>query len=856
MNPQALFIALALVLALVLPSDAARAQGRATAATGTGDIQLQIGQFGVGGAARPGDWAGIELLATDSSNKPRNVLFRIRLRDPDGDRPLMQRVVTLNPGIRQSVWLYARLPATLASGGLIEFTAHEAVEIKNGLGEVIGHEPGVLQAVLPVQTTPNQVAPTANGLIAIVGRRKAGLDQYQANRRSGSSYSPTGHEITEILDGIEPARMPDRWMAYAPFEAVVWTGAASTEQPSLLSETQAEALREWVRRGGHLIVIVPPAAQGWVGVPANPLESILPVVALDRREGEDLDHFRPMLTRRANVALPASAVVNFFRPRPDAAPTDALPIINGPDGTPVVVRRLVGTGAVTLIGLDLTTRPIADVAGALQADLFWHRVLGKRLPLLSPADLERETIGDMAAGKRPKWQFARQDADLDGAIGGLVTRSARAAAGLLMAFVVFVMYWLAAGPVGYFLLKERNWKHHAWVAFVGAAALFTAISWGGASVLRTRKIEGQHVTLVDHVYGQSNQRMRSWFTVLLPRYGEQRVAIGTQQDLERWRHTVAAWEAIGGSGGAGLASFPDARSYVVDSRAPWALEVPARATTKTFQADWAGGLPANWRMIRPVAAENTPIGREIRVVPNEGPGRTWRLEGAITHDLPGELQAVDVIVVLGQTNLRTPTPTSLAYSSGELQARVVAFSKPGGGSWKPGEVIDLGAITGGDARAPIQDATMWLRSLVPQASTGIGLSPNERALRDVTSSLNALAFFSVLAPPDPDLSATQTVARRHSTHGWDLSRWFTQPCIIVIGHLTDDGTGKPTECPMPISVDNSDPDFTRKGILGRTMVRWVYPLVPAPPAMERRMAFEDAPGDEQPITPPQAEPTP
>ncbi len=856
MRPAALHTLAALLLVLLLPTQHATAQDRVAGATGTGDILMQVGQFGVGGAARPGDWAGIELLATDSSNKPRNILFRIRLRDPDGDRPLMQRVVTMNPGIRQSVWLYARLPSALASGGLIEFTAHEAVEIKNGLGEVVGYEPGVLQAVLPLQTTPNQMVPTANGLIAIVGRRRAGLDQYQANRRSGSSYSPTGHEITELLDGIEPARMPDRWMAYAPFEAVAWTGAASTEQPSLLSETQAEALREWVRRGGHLIIIVPPAAQGWVGVPGNPLESILPIVTLDRREGENLDDLRPMLTRRADVPLPDRAVVNYFRPRADAGPTDAMPILNGPDGTPVVVRRLVGTGAVTLIGIDLTTRPLADVAGALQADLFWHRVLGKRLPLLSPADLEREMIGDMAANRRPRWQFARQDADLDGAIGGLVTRSARAAAGLLMAFVIFVLYWLAAGPVGFYVLKERNWKQHAWIAFVGAAAVFTAISWGGASVMRTRKIEGQHVTLVDHVFGQTNQRARAWFTVLLPRYGEQRVAVGSQQDVERWRHTLAAWEAISGTGGSGLASFPNARSYVVDCRQPWALEVPARATTKTFQADWAGGLPGNWRMIRPVAPEGTPIGSEIRVVPNDGPGRAWRLEGSITHDLPGELQSVDIIVVLGQTNLRAPTATSLAYSNGELQARAFAFSKPGGGSWKPGEVIDLGAITGGDVRTPIQDATVWLRALVPQSSTGIGMSPNERALRDVTASLNALALFSVLAPPDADLSATQTVARRHSTHGWDLSRWFTQPCVIVIGHLADDGTGKPTECPVPISVDNSDPELTRRGIVGRTMVRWVYPLAPAPPTMDRRITTEDAPADEQPATPPDQNPPP
>lgn len=843
-----------LVILLVLAAIPAFGQGRPTSATGTGDVQLQISQFGVGGAARPGDWAGIELWATDSANQARNILFRLTLRDPDGDRPLMQRVQTMNPGVRQPIWLYARLPATVGSG-VLDVTAHAAIEVKNGLGEVIGYEPGELQAALPFQPTTNQLLPTANGLIGIVGRRPAGLDQYQNTRVSGSGYAPTGHEITELLTGIEPSGMPDRWMGYAPFEALVWTGAASTEQPSLLSETQAEALREWVRRGGHLVVIVPRAAQGWLGVPGNPLESIIPAVTLDRREGIDLNEYRHLLTRRIDIALPNNAVVNIFKPRADAGPTDAVPILAGPDGGAVVVRRLVGTGCVDLIGLDLSTRPIADVSGALQSDLFWHRVLGKRLPLLSPADLDRERVGDLANNRPGKWQFNRQDADLDGSLSGLVTRSARAAAGLLMAFIVFVLYWLVAGPVGYFLLKERNWKHHAWLAFVAAAGIFTAIAWGGASALRARKIEGQHVTFIDHVYGQSNQRMRTWFTVLLPRYGEQRVAVGADSDLERWRHTISSWDAVTGAGGAGLASFPDARGYVVDCRSPWAVEVPARATTKTFQADWAGGLPGNWSMIRPVAAENTPIGQEIKLVPTESVGRPWRLEGALTHDLPGELSGVTVVVVTGQSLLRAPIATSLVYSNGELQARAWAFGKPGGTPWKPGETIDLGAITGGDVRTSIQDFAAFSLSLVPAASSGMGMSPNERAARDVTNSFNALAFFGVLPPPIPSASAAQTVARRHATHGWDLSRWFTQPCIIVIGHLTDDGSGQPPECPMPISVDGSEPDTTRKGIRGRTMVRWVYPLPPAPPASSRPES-EDPLSEESPVTPPDADPAP
>jgi hypothetical protein len=58
-------------------------------------------------------------------------------------------------------------------------------------------------------------------------------------------------------------------------------------------------------------------------------------------------------------------------------------------------------------------------------------------------------------------------------------------------------------------------------------------------------------------------------------------------------------------------------------------------------------------------------------------------------------------------------------------------------------------------------------------------------------------------------------------HGLDLSRWLTQPCVIVIGHLVQEDAGA---CPVPLTVDG-----TEIGSRGRTVVRWVYPLPPAPP---------------------------
>lgn len=841
-NLRGTIAALAAIALLLTLWPLSASQGQSPPASGTGEISLRVAQFGLSGFARPGDWVGIELKVTDSAAQPRNVLLRIHIPDSDGDSALMKRVIVANPGVEQSAWLYAHLPFNVDAGTTFKITAHEAIDSGNGVPGEDGTQyiPGRMLASLAYPM--GNPALSTQGMIGVVGSNSAGLDQYQANFISTGGFAPTGHELTKIVSGLAPGlapgrsigTLPDRWHGLAAFEAIVWTGASSQEQPLTLTAPQADAIREWVERGGHFIAIIPPAGQSWVDVPGNPLSSIMPEVALQRNDGVDLNTYRQLLSRRSDVALPNNVVMHSFTPRSGTERYTAIPILNGPDGKAVVVRRLVGTGAVTLIGFDLTTRQIADVSGALHADLFWHRVLGKRLPLLSPADLNSETR-PTAVGTNtpppPKWIGGRADADLDGPIGPAITRSAKAAAGLLLAFVVFLLYWLLAGPVGFYALKERNLKHYSWLGFVVAAGIFTAIAWGGANVLRGRRIEGQHLTFVDHVYGQSNQRIRSWFTLLLPTYGTQRIAIGEAADTDRWKHALTSWEPFTSTGGSGLASFPDARPYEVDARSPWRLDVPARATTKTFRADWAGGLPANWGMITPRSADGASVGlgEELQLTRDPDVFNRWRISGKLTHGLPSALEDVTVIVVVGQDTLPLPRNSRIMYSDGRLQARAWDFAAPANKPWLPGEELDLAVVTGSDGSASRMEITRLLDRIVPKPPSMGGQSPMLLAERNVVESLMALSLFSILNPPEPNQSGTQTLARRSAAHTLDLARWFTQPCIIVIGHLSADAQGNGIESPLPVSVDGAPSDTTRKRILGRTVIRWVYPLPPAPP---------------------------
>lgn len=76
----------------------------------TGEIQVSVAQYGLGNSPRAGDWAGVQVEILDSAPEQREVILRLAVRDADGDRALYDRVVTANPGVEQSFWLYARLP--------------------------------------------------------------------------------------------------------------------------------------------------------------------------------------------------------------------------------------------------------------------------------------------------------------------------------------------------------------------------------------------------------------------------------------------------------------------------------------------------------------------------------------------------------------------------------------------------------------------------------------------------------------------------------------------------------------------------------------------------------------------------
>jgi len=784
----------------------------------TSEVDIEVERFGVGRVARVGDWAGIRIRVRDKSSRPREVLVRIRSTDSDGDYPVAQRDMTTNPNVWQGLWLYQRLPYSFQNGDTLLVTCSEAVETGTaGSGE---YRPG--RRLGQIRIAAQGLAESSRGLAAIVGTRHMGLAGYTVSVGNGATAA-YGHEPLEPVTGLTPDELPDRWVGLMAFDVLIW----GSGEPAELRGDRAAAIREWVYRGGHLVIIMPPVGQSWTSPANNELYNLLPAVSIQRQENVDLAPYRRLLTSDDTRKLPTGAVLHTFTPAKDATQDEAVRVLNGPDGQCIVARRLVGSGMVTLIGLDLNNRLLTDMS-IIEADIFWNRILGKRGMSKTAKEASEEAQKNLSMSQR-----ADRSVDID--LPALINKGAAAATGILMGIVVFGAYWLVAGPIGYYTLKRYSRAHWSWIVFLATGGIFTAIAWTGATAMRPGEANATHFTMLDHVYGQNSERARTWMQVLIPRYGDARLSVGDPKDPplpggSRTVQVLTAWEARGADGSAG--AFPDTREYTIDARNPSSLLLPVRSTVKQVQADWVG--PPRYKFPIPVhpkiEGQATPEGpATVRLIDGQ-------LEGVLAHQLPTALRDSTIFVIRRQTPV-------VGQRTNSLTAEMLVYRIRD--DWLPDQTLDLAQLRG-DRRA-FELPASYIQGLMPTGEGGIVIGDDRPNASNQFQRLMASALFSQLEPPDfGNNRSGATVYRRHATHGYDLGKWFTQPCIIIVGYLGE--PTKPFESPVPVTLDGEAvPTF------GLTQVRWVYPLPDNPPPIQpdsRRDASDT------PATPPQPPGTP
>ena len=811
------------------------------------DVDIALVRMGVGGHVRPGDPTAILVRVTSALTEPVQARIEWSVRNADGDLARYGREVALAPGAPVERWINGVMPivssSALASTELVSVV--RVLRVEDGRAtRVLGERriDGAAAEEPPVAVEVNEA------LVGVIGDGRAGLAGISTPTPK-ASFIASANEVTRIARGIDAGGLPDRWDALSSYEALIWTNAPLQN----LAPDQARALLDWVRRGGNLVIVLPESGDPWglaAGRARNPLAEALPAKA-QRRDAVPVADLLPILSKtrelrnaaaRTSVWTFAPAAGDAWQPllrlpcKVDARTGNLVPREGTLDGECVAVRRATGFGFVTVVGIDvdgLDRRSLA-AEGIPQSDIFWNRILGRRADTPSAADWNALE----AANKLDLRNTIEIPADGGATINSLIGLPTRAAGGVLGLMAAFAVYWVLAGPAGYFVLRAMKRPQYAWLAFVGVAAAATLVAWAATGLAELTTARVQHLTVIDRVDGpgvpaaeRGTVRATSWLSAALPGYGGARLALQPEKGAAG-ADLVWSWfpPPAGNTSG-----FPDVEAYDVPQASPGAYDLPARATSTVLAAQWMGAAPPQWDAL-PAPLRTHPLQQRIQWT-TDGP--TILLTGMLQHELPVALTDVTLVHVtpFRPDERRTAGQPPTIRPSGAMPSfgRMIRMDKP----WEPRTPLDLArtlyAAENAEGVAPqparkddvlsvTQQLARAFRGKISQSTLGY-VDPG--AIFDASEQVEMRWWFGMLTPPayvttaDTNALSWRGPSARYQRdfgRNLDLGARFATPCLIVVGRVQDRGAS-PLPMPFPLTIDGREPEAD-----GTTWVRVVIPL--------------------------------
>lgn len=777
------------------------------AAAQQNDVEIVIRELGLGGIVQRGTWTPVRMDLTYNGAQDIEVHCRWLLTDEDGDEVIAQRSnITLQPSRTKGVWLYATPPMSTGSADTWVFQA-----IDTQSGELLAQE--------TVQLDANRLAESSVNLVGICGDIGAGLVAWQPWR--------TQHEKVRFVSGLDIETLPDRWYGLDSLNALVWMPDNGGDPTNDMSVSSKRALREWVYRGGHLVIILPYAGQKWTGTDSGLADLIAPIETGDIKQ----TIARPPISVFGVLRSTEPVELNWFDlsdakgytslaevdlstgpPGITAIPPGASS--SQPDLKPMIVGKRFGFGQVTLVGINLLHDKVVGAIDPARLHRVWTRIFswrasktGELLPKEFFTDAEtRDEYADLT-------DFSTDKFELGDWMSRRVAREGQTGAAIGLAFVLFVIYIIFVALTFPNLLKSKGWHRHSWTLFVCIIALFSIVAWGGAWVMRPATTSVSHFTVLD-IDGNTNRvRARSWQSLLIPTFSMADVQVNSEADgLEPLRVTNLL-STPGNDLSAESPGYPDQRSYVFDTSKPNAVPVPMRSTTKSLRVDFLGqitgqqdGLKRPWTL--PQAEDGLTIDRQTSLP-----------VGEIKHTFPGPL--TDVIVVYCPGGAQMPKAAGAQRSRNRPIVYRYKDPKTGQAIWEPNTPLVLPGKRNAyiplwikPNKAPIRNWRLegYLGQAIADRSYTNGSGNDSNIIRDVP----LLSFYGALPPPDYETEQGtygSNVYSRSLSRDLDLTHLITGRRIILIGHI------KNSSSPVPLIIDGDTIPSE-----GWTVVRWIYDL--------------------------------
>lgn len=593
-------------------------------------------------AFKVGSWTPIRLLL--KAQKEGFVgMLEVTTSDDAGTAVSVRQPVNISASQTQRVTSYFRPGGREPSLSVAFYDAANKFVVKYDLAgqfnyDVIGAEEVLLLTLGKPQGV--ELIPTLSGYSA---------DQTPATRSI---------EV-EALD-LSDDQLPSRWYGYDSVEAVILD--TNSREAMAAIRGRGTALRDWVQRGGHLVLTV---GQNWQElVDANSeLRDLLPAIPAGQSRLNDLGVIEAFAGSSTPIVAGQAGQVGLEVAKLTQIEKQGGKVLAATSSLPLIVRGAFGFGRVTLIALNVDQNPFASWADRA---LFWDKAI----------DLKRTaTTASVVGLPRVGGRFTNS-ANSD--LGGLLRRGLEQFPGIRLvpfgwvAFFIF-LYVMLIGPGDYFFLKKIVKRmEFTWLTFpiivtaVSLAAYFAAYSSKGTD-LRVNKVDA-----VDIDQKTGLMRGRTWANLFSPQNRDYTVSIkpllmGTDPataatDVDTWIGWYSSPEigfgAMGGGGRIGFAgggySYESGKLDTLNR-----VRIPIWST-KCFTARWFGtspsviesdlsavgvdqinGLVTN-RLGRPLNNAVLCIGTRVYDLGTIAPGASVRVELTPDRTLSGYLKSLNM----------------------------------------------------------------------------------------------------------------------------------------------------------------------------------------------------------------------
>ncbi len=278
----------------------------------------------------------------------------------------------------------------------------------------------------------------------------------------------------DAVANLTAAELPDRADALRALSALI----VDNFDTGTLSEAQREALRDWVRLGGTLII-----AGGANGAQAAAgLGDLVPVSVGGSRNARELSELADLA--KVNAA-PASGggLAN-------GRPVSGADVLAGTADEPLVVTRRLGVGSVAWLAWSPSTPPFRDWEGTAP--------LIRKLTATAPPP----SLG----GRLEGWSVNT----LLQSVAGLQLPPTALVAGFLL------LYSLILGPGLYFFLRRRDRKELAWILLPALTIFFSVLAYSSSFLIRSTGTVLRTLEVVDTYADTETERVTTYAGIFSP----------------------------------------------------------------------------------------------------------------------------------------------------------------------------------------------------------------------------------------------------------------------------------------------------------------------------------------------------